>query len=555
MKSLTNKIFLSTLLVCTVVISGFSFAIMAYFNWFYEDHKIDQMTKDLERFSEGYAAHAWDEGTLYQQVGDFMKKHNATLLVYDAESARQLSGNFGTITALPLERLSPAASELVLPAQSLEPTEQVLLAERTELAALVGATTTINGMLVSFSTIDRLDATAYMVDAARYTTDANAQVQVVGVPDAPYKEVSIYKGIALPDGSSKMLFATASLQSVEELLQLLSQLIPVIALAILGMSLFLAVLYSRMVARPIVTITRHANEMAVMNFDNPIPIQGGDELGILASSLNTLSSELKNALTSLSHSNAMLKEEYEREMKQEASRKAFVANVSHELRSPLSVIKSYAEGICDQIKVDKTERYAQTIIGEVNAMEVMIADMLEISKHDAGAVAFDRGAVTLSELLHKSLFAQQSTIVAKGLTIAIDMPMDIVESDGLRLQRVMDNLVENAVKYAREGTEIKIATQALLTSTPEGQSLDQGCGSLRFSIENTCTPFSEAELERIWERFYKRDTSHHRREKGTGLGLSIVKSILEGLEHPYGAVSTADGVRFYFECDCCLAPR
>ena len=323
------------------------------------------------------------------------------------------------------------------------------------------------------------------------------------------------------------------------MLKLLSTLIPIIAVLVLIMSLFLALIYSRMISKPIVLITNHANAMAGMDFDKPIMVKGRDELSVLANSLNTLSSELKNALGSLSVSNQMLQNEYDKEIKQEASRKAFVANVSHELRSPLGVIKSYAEGICDQIKIDKQQKYAQTIIDEVNLMDTLIHDMLEISKHDAGAITFKPTHISLSNLLHKSLFVLQSDLTEKGLQVVIDLPYDEIEADEMSLQRVIDNLVENAVKYSPRNSNIIIKTSLLENELATDQSI-------KFSIENECTPFSDEELDRIWDRFYKRDLSHHRKEKGTGLGLSIVKLILEGNGIAFGVERTDKGVEFYF---------
>lgn len=520
MKSLTNKMFVSTLLVFSIIVIGFSFALFAYFNWFYEAHEIDKIKSDLDQFAEAYANQNWDDQTLYKSVATFMQTHNATLLIYDDQNVFNFDSGTDSVAAIALTTSNVPSSDTITAAKTYP------------LATVVGSTTSIDGVLVSFPAIDTLNTDAYLVNSA-------TNIQIGNLPYTGYKEVSIHREIKLNDGSTKYLYTSASLQSVDEMLKLLSTLIPIIAVLVLIMSLFLALIYSRMISKPIVLITNHANAMAGMDFDKPIMVKGRDELSVLANSLNTLSSELKNALGSLSVSNQMLQNEYDKEIKQEASRKAFVANVSHELRSPLGVIKSYAEGICDQIKIDKQQKYAQTIIDEVNLMDTLIHDMLEISKHDAGAITFKPTHISLSNLLHKSLFVLQSDLTEKGLQVVIDLPYDEIEADEMSLQRVIDNLVENAVKYSPRNSNIIIKTSLLENELATDQSI-------KFSIENECTPFSDEELDRIWDRFYKRDLSHHRKEKGTGLGLSIVKLILEGNGIAFGVERTDKGVEFYF---------
>lgn len=516
--------FVSTLLVFSLIVIGFSFAIFAYFNWFYEAHEIDKISSDLDRFAEAYVSQNWDDQTLYKSVATFMQTHNATLLIYDAQNVYDFSSGS---TSIPSIVLSTSSAPSSVPSNGTASEIKTY-----PMATLVGSTTSIDGVMVSFPAITTLNTDVQLENSA-------VDIQIGNLPYTAYKEVSIQKEVKLNDGSTKYLFTSASLKSVDDMLNLLSTLIPAIAVLALIMSLFLALIYSRMISKPIVLITNHANAMAEMNFDKPIIVKGRDELSVLANSLNTLSSELKNALGSLSVSNKMLQEEYDKEIRQEASRKAFVANVSHELRSPLGVIKSYAEGICDQIKMDKQQKYAQTIIDEVNLMETLIHDMLEISKHDAGAIVFNPTNVSLSNLLHKSLFALQPDLLEKRLQVVIDSPYDEIEADETSIQRVIDNLVENAVKYSPQNSIISIKTELIENELSSEQSI-------KFMIENECVPFSDEELERIWDRFYKRDISHHRKEKGTGLGLSIVKSILEGFGADFGAERTENGIAFYF---------
>lgn len=525
MKSLTNKMFLLTILTCMVIVIGFGFSIFAYFNWFYEDQKVNQIVSDLDAFTEVYKSQTLDDLELYERVNAFMKTHNATLYIFDASEALYLEAVPAiSITASPAEVIiseSEMESGLVMPT-----------------SALIGATTSINGMLVTFSNAESMGAIIGAVDVG-------SDYSISDVTLATYNQVNLNREVHLNDGTVKRVYVTASLQSVDEIIALMKELLPLISMAILILSFFLSLIYSQMISKPIVSITKHANAMANMNFNEPIPVKGRDELSLLATSLNTLSSELKSNISELNISNQKLQAEYDKEIKLEASRKAFVANVSHELRSPLGIIKSYAEGILDQIRIEKQEKYAQTIINEVNSMETLIQNMLEISKHDSGAVVLQPSEVSLSNLIHKALFVAQTEITDKKLNLNIDLTHDEIYVDELSIQRVIDNLVENAVKYAPPSSTIHIKSEPGEASHVNGSNHEE-ISSVKFSIENESTPFSEEELTRIWERFYKRDLSHHRREKGTGLGLSIVKSILEGHRLQFGAERTRTGISFYF---------
>lgn len=511
-----------------VIVIGFGFSIFAYFNWFYEDQKVNQIVSDLDAFTEVYKSQTLDDLELYERVNAFMKTHNATLYIFDASEALYLE-------AVPAISITASPAEVIISESEMESGLAI------PTSALIGATTSINGMLVTFSNAESMGAIIGAVDVG-------SDYSISDVTLATYNQVNLNREVHLNDGTVKRVYVTASLQSVDEIIALMKELLPLISMAILILSFFLSLIYSQMISKPIVSITKHANAMANMNFNEPIPVKGRDELSLLATSLNTLSSELKSNISELNISNQKLQAEYDKEIKLEASRKAFVANVSHELRSPLGIIKSYAEGILDQIRIEKQEKYAQTIINEVNSMETLIQNMLEISKHDSGAVVLQPSEVSLSNLIHKALYVAQAEIDDKKLNLKIDLSCDEIYVDELSIQRVIDNFIENAVKYAPRESTINIRSEMydMEEERSEEYTSTSSRSFVRFSIENESTPFSDEELSRIWERFYKRDISHHRKEKGTGLGLSIIKSILEGHKLQFGADRTHTGISFYF---------
>lgn len=554
--SLSFKMLFLTLGSFLILIVGILASIYLYFDRFYEPQKINHMIDAINEFTESFVEDQWTDEQLYSEVSKFMKSQNATLSIlspasfevtaYPAMPALE-TGQTPDFFVLrnqlmnhPLQKdlkFSPIGRVKPLSILNLAIDESGLMIDTSinhGSPYSTGTTTIINGNLVLYpvaitravSTIDSPDV--YTKNGVTYT--------ISSLPYTDYKQVSFTKQSILKNGEVKTTNVNLSLQSVNEVMEFILRFFPYLIAATILLSILMASLYSRTISKPIVRITNTANRMANMELGISSEVQRMDELGDLSASLNTLSSNLQTALNDLSLAHEQLKADYENELRQEKVRKEFVANVSHELKTPLGIIKGYSEGIRDGVKAEKKEYYIDVILEEITRMDEMILEMLEISKFDAGVITYRKKETDVKGLIENAIriFGQKAEV--KQVSFAVQGQFDSCIADEPKMERVLNNLIGNAVIYCNPDSVITI------------QGSRRDC-FLNISIENDCEPMSEEVLGKVWDRFYKADLSHNRDKLGTGLGLAITKSILEGHGCNYGVTNTEHGVRFFFELE------
>ena len=221
----------------------------------------------------------------------------------------------------------------------------------------------------------------------------------------------------------------------------------------------------------------------------------------------------------------------------ERTRKEFVANVSHELRTPLSLIKGYVETLLDGAK-DNPEvaaKFLHTIDRNSERLKLLIEDLLTISELESGRVKLQLQTVSLASLVRKVLEDFRARAEARNLTLLNEMPETSVRADPARIEQVLGNLVDNAIKYGRQGGTVTISGRNVDAVQTEVSIRDDGPG------------IPAESLERVFERFYRVDKARSREQGGTGLGLSIVKHIIQGHGGKVWVTSqVGHGATFYF---------
>ncbi len=352
------------------------------------------------------------------------------------------------------------------------------------------------------------------------------------IPYTEYRQVVFTKSMEDEDHVIEY-YATLSLQPVSELLDVIITYVPYYVMIALLMAVLISVFYSKRVSKPIVSITKAANQIADMELDVELVIDRRDELGELSGSLNIMAFRLKQAMDELVSKNHQLERDVEIKLAQEEARKAFVANASHELKTPLGIVKSYAEAIADGVKKEKQDYYMDVIMDEIEHMNALILEMLQLSKFDAKSMVYNQEVIDIGDMIENVMTSLNQTLDDRGLTIDLKLPMAKVIGDDASLYQVVSNLVGNAVKYAARGSEIRI------------ESISKGSHCV-FYFYNDAARFTDTQMEKIWDRFYKVDESHSRDVKGHGLGLAIVKTILDEHDSEYGVYNTRKGVCFYF---------
>lgn len=196
----------------------------------------------------------------------------------------------------------------------------------------------------------------------------------------------------------------------------------------------------------------------------------------------------------------------------EEKRKTLISNITHELKTPLAIIHSYAECLSEDVLPEKRKEYLATILEETEKMDGMVLQMLELSRLEAGRVRLAAEEFSLLELTKAAAEKMKLLMEERNLSLTYDFVQEtMVTADEGRMGQVITNLMSNAVKYATEGGIIRISVFATRSTT---------C----FRIANTAPHLTEADLEKVWDSFYRADSS--RSTPGTGLGLSLVKSII-----------------------------
>jgi two-component system phosphate regulon sensor histidine kinase PhoR len=199
----------------------------------------------------------------------------------------------------------------------------------------------------------------------------------------------------------------------------------------------------------------------------------------------------------------------------ESARTDFVANVSHELRTPLSLIKGYVETLLDGAKdnPEVAERFLRTIERNAERLKLLIDDLLTISELESGRLQLNVQPLNLTRLAEKVLMDFQTRAGQKSINLVNEVPDLTVAGDAGRLEQVLDNLVDNAIKYGREQGKV------IISARPAQATVE-------VSVEDDGPGIPAESLERVFERFYRVDKARSREQGGTGLGLSIVKHIV-----------------------------
>ena len=267
---------------------------------------------------------------------------------------------------------------------------------------------------------------------------------------------------------------------------------------------------------PIRRITRAADAYATGNFDAKINLHSNDELGYLAASLNYMASEL-NTL--------------------EEDQRKFIANVSHDFRSPLTSIKGYIEAIMDgTIPHEMQDKYLNIILMETDRLNKLTQSMLELNKYGSHGVMLDITRFDINNIIKMTVQSFEGTCLGKKISFELILSGQelFVTADISKIQQVLYNLIDNAIKFSHADSTIVIET------TERGEKVF-------VSVKDTGIGIPRDSLKKIWERFYKTDASRGKDKKGTGLGLSIVKEIIQAHNENINVISTEGvGTEFIF---------
>ncbi len=318
-------------------------------------------------------------------------------------------------------------------------------------------------------------------------------------------------------GNSNYVFLNATLEDMNSATALLKkQLIYLILILILA-SCIMAIFVSRRLNRPILKIISTAREMGKGNFNVKFEKSNVEELDELCDVLTVAASEMNKT------------EELKRDL---------LANVSHDLKTPLTMIKAYAEKVKDITYKDpeKREKDLNVIIEETDRLNNLVNDLLDLSKMQAGESELNIEEYDIVKNINEILKRYDIVVEKEGYKFELDMPKSAkVKADKAKIEQVIYNLINNAIEHTGEDLRVIITVKKQIDS-------------VLISIKDTGAGLTEEEKQLVWNRYYKKEKKHKRNVIGSGIGLSIVKGILESHKCEYGIDSkVGQYTSFYFK--------
>jgi len=567
--SVAFKLFLITSAVFVGLLTALMVAQLFFFEPYYTFKKESDLRTDLTALRDRYAAEPYPPGRIPPYFVAFEEEHDALSAIGDIGDDGQIRltiGLGGDQERRPIVRRfeSPGFGD-----PFLGPRLAITDLEREKLI---------------------LGIAQWANDEAAYRRVIDEGETIVRYSDLPLPGLEAAKHMLLVSplpsadgGPPTLLFAVSSLQPIGDAASALGDMyIAMYALAI-AVVLLLSFVYSGMITKPLRLMNRVAHKMARLDFTERSPIRRRDEIGNLSETLNFLSDNLQDALRRLQESNAQLQADIEREKKLERMRREFVAAVSHELKTPISLIGGYAEALQDNLGDERRKAYyVEVILDEAAQMEKLVRDMIDLSQLESGRYRIRPTVFDLGEAIADAASKLEPHLGGRELILETD-PVD-VRADPFRIGQVLTNLIGNAMRHTREGGALGVSAKRVAfgadaanggDSPGNGHGIggvkpvadqaqrgvdssdDQAQGGakasvagdgryVRITVWNEGEPIPEEELEHIWSHFYRVEKSRHRDHGGSGIGLAIVRQILRLHDSPHGVRNTGNGVEFYF---------
>lgn len=342
------------------------------------------------------------------------------------------------------------------------------------------------------------------------------------------------------DNSTVFIMSTP-LSSIRESVELSNRFLTYVGVTAATVGAVIVYFITKHMTAPINEISMLSEKMSHLDFDVKYKPTGREieEIRVLGNSMNMLSERLKDSIGELKSANNQLQQDIEEKIKIDEMRKEFIANVSHELKTPIALIQGYAEGLQEGMAEEKESRdyYCEVIVDEAGKMNKMVKQLLTLSSLESGNDRMVMERFDLIELIEGVVNAAQLMLQQNEITVRFEEHAPIyVWADEFKIEEVVTNYLSNAIHHA--GGEKIIAIR-----------LKSQEGRIRVEVFNTGNPIPDEALPNIWSKFYKVDKARTRAYGGSGIGLSIVKAIMEAHGQECGVVNWDNGVEFWFTLD------
>lgn len=338
------------------------------------------------------------------------------------------------------------------------------------------------------------------------------------------------------------LYIRVALASIQESVDIANRFLMLIGFITAIISGIVISMISKKITSPIEELNEITSRISELDFSQKYKTNNSeDEINNLGKNINAMSETLEKTIKQLRNSNIELEKDIEEKSKTDEMRKQFISDVSHELKTPIALIQGYAEGLVENVTEDEESRkfYAEVILDESNKMDNLVKKLLELMKLEYGKGTFNLTKFNISELISEVIRKSKKILEEVGVNVQFEAEPVYVVADEFYTEQVFNNYFTNAIKNV---SEIEGKKEIII-------SYEKRDKKLRIKVFNTGENIEKENINRIWNRFYKVDTSRNREKGGTGIGLSLVRAIMTSTNNDYGVENRLGGVEFYFEVD------
>ena len=350
------------------------------------------------------------------------------------------------------------------------------------------------------------------------------------------KNSSFIEGFGYCSDNQTIVIMSTPVAGLKESVNISNKFLIYVAIIGFIITVIITFLITKMITSPILQLAEISNKMGKLDFTARYEGKRSDEIQTLGQNMNYMSDRLKKAISKLQEANEVLKEDIKRKEAIDEMRKDFIANVSHELKTPIALIQGYAEGLNEGLCEDEESRkyYTEVIMDESEKMNKMVKQLLTLSSIESGNSILHKENFNMTSLTDSVLSSISILIGEKNVKVDFDTSRDVfLYADEFKIEEVVTNYISNAIHHVNDNGTIKIYV-----------SEDEG--NVYFGVYNTGNQIPEKDLANVWEKFFKVDKAHSRSYGGSGIGLSIVKAIIEAHGGEVKVANKSDGVEFGF---------
>jgi len=357
--------------------------------------------------------------------------------------------------------------------------------------------------------------------------------------DEDSTDSSASEGDGTTESDDTIILLRTNLESINESVAIANKFLAFIGIAAVVIGSIAMFFFSLQFTKPIKELAGISKKISDLDFEVKYVVKTKDEIGELGSSINTLSEKLEATITELKRANNELMTDIQKKTEIDEMRKEFLSNVSHELKTPISLIQGYAEGLKENINEDPESRvfYCEVIMDEASKMNQMVKKLLSLNELEFGNNQVNYERFDIVALIQSVLSATEILFKQKEVTLYFEQNDPVyVWADEYLMEQVVTNYISNALNHVSGNNIIEI-------------KLINFQNKVRVAVFNTGEPIPEEDLDKIWVKFYKVDKARTREYGGSGIGLSIVKAIMNSHNCECGVINRQVGVEFWFEVD------